>query len=225
MKLKLSLRLQTLADMIQPGSIVADIGTDHALLPAFLVQNQIIQKAYACDIAPGPLERAKTLIQKCALQDQIHTILCNGLREVPKDADTAVIAGMGFDTIKGILEADLTKLKQFRHIILQSNTGIEELRSWISSHHFTIVQERLVEDGHFYTMIDMNTDYHESLSEAEVRFGCGLDQQASFLPFWQFRQATVKTILQQMPTDHPKYAAYQQLLQSIDAKLAITKRS
>ncbi len=223
---KLSLRLQTLADMIQPGSIVADIGTDHALLPAFLVQNQIITKAYACDIAVGPLDRAKALIQEQGLQDQITAILGGGLSKVPEDADTAVIAGMGFDTIKMILEENLSKLYQFRHIILQANTGVEELRRWISDHHFTIIQERLVKDGHFYTMIDMNTAAHEPLSEAEIRFGCGLDQQASFLPYWQFRLTKLETILQQMPINHPKYFDYQQQLISIRNKLAdVRKRS
>lgn len=226
MKVKLSLRLQTLANMIQPGSIVADIGTDHALLPAFLVQNQIIPRAYACDIAVGPLNRAKSLIREYGLQDQITTILGGGLSRVPKDADTAVIAGMGYDTIKMILEEDLSKLCQFRHIILQSNTNVEELRGWISDHRFTIVQEKIIKDGHFYTMIDMNTEDHEPLSETEIRFGCGLDQQEDFRPYWQFRQASLETILRQMPKDHPKYSDYQKRLQSIQLKLEdITKRS
>lgn len=55
---KLSPRLKALAENISPGSVVADIGTDHALLPIYLVENDICKEVYACDIGDGPIDRA-----------------------------------------------------------------------------------------------------------------------------------------------------------------------
>ena len=61
--MKLSKRLQTIADFVKKNSVVADIGTDHAHIPIYLIKNNIIDKAYACDINKGPLEKAKENIE------------------------------------------------------------------------------------------------------------------------------------------------------------------
>ena len=101
----MNLRIQKIADMINKGVVLADIGTDHAFLPILAIKQKKVQKAYACDIAKGPLEIAKRNIQAENLDGQIETILSNGFEHVPQDVDVVVIAGMGYYTAKDILEA------------------------------------------------------------------------------------------------------------------------
>jgi len=93
----MNLRLNTLAQMVDPGSRVADIGTDHAYLPIELVKNKQINYAIASDIAKGPLQNAKNDIAEAGLQNKIETRLGPGLSTVNHndDIDTVVIAGMG----------------------------------------------------------------------------------------------------------------------------------
>ena len=90
--MKLSKRLQTIADFVKKGAVVADIGTDHAHIPIYLIKNNIISKAYACDINAGPLEKAKENINYYGVKN-IELRLSNGLEKLKTDeADTFIIA-------------------------------------------------------------------------------------------------------------------------------------
>ena len=48
--IKLTPRLKTVADMIEKCECFLDIGTDHAYLPAYIVENGIAKRAIASDI-------------------------------------------------------------------------------------------------------------------------------------------------------------------------------
>ena len=108
--MKLSKRLACIAGMVSKNSILADIGCDHGLLPISLIQQGVISKAYACDINPRPLQRAEEAIIQANCCGTISTILSDGLQQVPSDADCIVIAGMGFETIRNILENGIDRL-------------------------------------------------------------------------------------------------------------------
>ena len=57
--IKLSDRLQMIADEIKKGETVADIGTDHGLLPIFLYESGRSPRVILGDINKGPLEKAR----------------------------------------------------------------------------------------------------------------------------------------------------------------------
>ena len=125
----MNLRIQKIADMINKGVVLADIGTDHAFLPILAIKHKKVKKAYACDIAKGPLEIAKRNIQAENLDGQIETILSNGFEHVPLDVDVVVIAGMGYYTAKDILEAAGEKrLITCKQLIVEVNRKPELLR-------------------------------------------------------------------------------------------------
>ncbi len=163
-------RIRAVAGMVKPGSVLADIGTDHGQLPILLVKEQIIKKAYACDIAAGPLSAARDNIEKEGLSSKITVILSDGFDNVPDDADSAVIAGMGFYTARDIVEK--ADLKNYRELIIQVNGDHNLLREWISDHNWTISDEVLVHDRGFdYIAVKITFDYHSAYNEQQIWCG------------------------------------------------------
>ncbi len=146
--IKLTPRLQAIADRIPPGIRTVDVGTDHGYLPAWLVGQGICPGAWATDIQKGPLENARETVTREGLETQIELRLGPGL--VPMRGGTPqgiIIAGMGGILIAEILEADLKLAKQAEILILQPMSGFKELRRWLVTHGFRITDECLAQEG------------------------------------------------------------------------------
>jgi tRNA (adenine22-N1)-methyltransferase len=142
----LSPRLAAAANYVCRGEPLADIGTDHAYLPAHLVQTGAVPRAIAADVLPGPLEAARTTIAEAGLADQVELRLGNGLQVVtPGEVATATICGMGGPLIAEILAAGPTE--GLKRLVLQPMGGEEALRRWLAGHGWRITDEVLVEDG------------------------------------------------------------------------------
>ncbi len=144
----LSKRLVCCSEMVG-GLVVADIGTDHAQLPIHLVSSGRCDRAYACDIAEGPLSFARKNIDKAGLEDKIITVLSDGLTGLSDDSiSDIVIAGMGGEMIRDILSDGGDKAKS-ANLILQPNTRAWELIDWLSGNGFEIIRQKAVRDGKF----------------------------------------------------------------------------
>lgn len=194
-----NIRLETIADMVQEGMVVADIGTDHALLPILLVQSGKTNKVYACDIAEGPLSSAKENIEKHSMSDSIFPILSDGFEHVPLDAQIVVIAGMGYLSAKGILERNMDRLSSFQQIIAEINRDPHEMRRWISENHFTITDESYVhERKHDYEIISFTTKQHIPYTDMQIELGPVLmeKQEEGYLQYCQFMQEKLDSIIQ-----------------------------
>ena len=168
MKNNLSIRLNAVAKLIEDNKIVADIGTDHASLPIFLVKEGRCKKVYAADINTGPLEIAKKNIAAADLSDKIEVFLSDGLKNVPKDAEEIAIAGMGGELISEIIDAaPFTKSKKVG-LILQPMSKASFLRKYLYENGYYIVKEFAFFDaGHLYSVI--RAEYcGECISPAEV---------------------------------------------------------
>lgn len=145
--LSLPPRLQTVASLVRKGSFVADIGTDHAYLPIWLAENNMISGAVATDIAIGPLDRASRNIKSSNLPCKVSTALTPGLLGIEKYApDDICICGMGAETIIQILEASEYVNDLNVRLILQPMTKAELLRGWLCDNGFLIVDEKLCYD-------------------------------------------------------------------------------
>jgi len=143
---KLTPRLKTVAGMVRPGGIIADIGTDHAYLPVYLVKSGLNPKVLACDISEGPLERAKKTVLDYGAQDKVGLMLCDGLDGVDY-ADDIVIAGMGGELIAKIL-CRCAFVRDFRvALVLQPMTAVPELRSFLCKSGFEIKKESVAQEG------------------------------------------------------------------------------
>ncbi|SMC94203.1 tRNA (adenine(22)-N(1))-methyltransferase [Sporomusa malonica] len=153
--MKLGQRLKAIADMVPSGSTPADIGTDHAYLPIYLVQQNIVPCAIAGDVHQGPYLSAQNAVASVHLEHHIFVRLGNGLEVVkPGEADVVVIAGMGGATIIDILRSCPEVTRTLKRLILQPMIAASLVRNWLHTHSWQIVEEQLVEeDGKLYQII------------------------------------------------------------------------
>ncbi len=142
-------RLRMVASLVRAGSRVADIGTDHAYLPVYLVQAGVVPSGIAADIGEGPLDAAHHTVIAAGLGDSISLRLGDGLAPITADeVDDIVIAGMGGETIAAILAAAAWVKDARYRLVLQPMTRAEDLRRWLLYNGFTVIAERLVRDKH-----------------------------------------------------------------------------
>lgn len=153
--MELSERLQTIANFVEPGQVVADIGTDHGYLSAYLIEQDIAKQVIATDINEKPLQKAIDYINNNSLTDKIETRLGCGLEALSKgEADIVIIAGMGGHLIADIIETSKEVSKSVNTFILQPMTGEEELRDYLYKNKYTIIDEKLAREGkRFYHIL------------------------------------------------------------------------
>lgn len=148
----LSKRLLSIAGYVVPGNRVVDVGTDHGYIPIWLVEKGICSHVIASDIKEGPLKKAIENAAKSEVDDSIDFSLSAGLDGCSPDAvDTIIIAGMGGETIIGILNA--APWAKEKTLIIQPQTKIPELRSWMNENGYDITNASLVDDaGRIYVV-------------------------------------------------------------------------
>ena len=165
--MKLTPRLQAIADKVNKGNRVADIGTDHGYIPIYLIEKALSSKVIAADINEGPLDNARRQIQSKGLSHKITTRLGSGLRVLePSEVDTVIIAGMGGLLIRDILMDSPQITKTVKQFILQPMVAQAELREWLVNNGFKIVDEVLVKEGQKYYEIILAENGRQTVEEA-----------------------------------------------------------
>lgn len=134
----LSKRLDKIASYVDKGSFIADIGSDHCLLPIFLLSKGVISKAQAVDNKPGPYERMTKAIENSGYKGQISPSLSNGIENLDPDANVLILAGMGGFLISDILKAHPENLKNINTIIVDAHTDISAVYETLSSLSFEL---------------------------------------------------------------------------------------
>ncbi|MCL2864808.1 MAG: class I SAM-dependent methyltransferase [Lachnospiraceae bacterium] len=200
MKIKLSLRLDAVANLVSQGMFVADIGTDHAYVPIALVERGIVPKALAMDINKGPLQIARENIKTFGLEKQIETCLSDGLRALEDyKVESVVIAGMGGGLLMDILSASRTLLGSVKEFILQPQSELYKVRAFLLDQGFSFLAEEMVFDGgKYYPMMKVapvcfaNKDMC-AWSEVEITYGkLLLAQQHPVLKEYLLWKKTIK---------------------------------
>lgn len=213
--MKLSQRLSAIEQFVPQDCILADIGCDHAYLACSVVLNGKCLKSYACDVNVGPLKAAQSTIDENGCQNRVIPILSNGLQQVPSDANVCVIAGMGYETIKMILEEG--NLEQFDLLILQSNSNVDDLRRYVIESGFNIENETIVHEGHFYTILLVTKGQSVTYSKEDYLFGKYVCE--NFVEYWTFRLNRIHAILKQFSNDDPHRQQFEELYKTIENKL------
>lgn len=155
-QIKLSPRLQAIANRVPLQSSVVDVGTDHGYIPIWLAQKGTYGALAASDIHEGPLATAQKDAEHYGVADEIRFFRCDGLTFPGSDEfQTVLIAGMGGETIRGILES-APWTKDNRTLILQPNSKIEFLHEWLEHSGYTIQDVQLVRDsGRIYQILQV----------------------------------------------------------------------
>ncbi|MBG9790704.1 tRNA (adenine(22)-N(1))-methyltransferase [Brevibacillus laterosporus] len=188
MTLTISKRLQTIAAYCPKDALVADIGSDHALLASYLLVNNQARFVIAGELNEGPYQAALRQIATLTAKDRASVRKGDGLAVLaPNEAEVICIAGMGGQLIASILEAGLDKLGKVKRLILQPNVGEDTLRQWLYDHGYQLVAEEIVEeDGIIYEVLvaepgNPDEPYHSNKwSQAELmEIGPFLLQQQS----------------------------------------------
>lgn len=170
--IKLSERLQMVANFVSPGSRIADIGSDHAMLPIFLVQNEKCTSAIAGELNFGPYEAARKGIAAAGLSKAIEARRGDGLAVLQAgEADVITICGMGGSLMCDILEEGRKagKLDGVRELVLQPNVGESLVRTWLLQNGWYLNGETILEeDRKIYEILhavrdDKSADKNEAL--------------------------------------------------------------
>lgn len=154
----LSKRLQTVAGLVTSAGVIADIGTDHAYIPIYLLEEKRAVRAIAMDVNRGPLERAKEHVREAKLEELVDLRLSDGLERLnPGEADSVIIAGMGGGLVIRILEAGDKRAGAAhlaREYILQPQSELEKVREYLLGAGYRFVQEEMVlDEGKYYPMM------------------------------------------------------------------------
>lgn len=225
--LQLTPRLQAVAGLVPQGAAFADIGTDHAYLPVWLLLNGRIDRAIASDINAGPLSRARKTAEEYGCTARISFRLGAGLAEVrPEEADTVAIAGMGGETIAQILTDAPWLREQGTLLLLQPMSAPEDLRYYLWHNGYAIRSETLVREGQkFYLILEAAAGRDTPPGrEAEYRLGRVSDwapvdpARADYLAAEERRLAHAVEGLSRScrEEDAARLAVYRQVLQELD---------
>ena len=152
MGITLTERLRTIADMVDKGSRLADIGTDHGFIPIYLLTMGKIQYAVASDVHIGPLDKARENTLKYGVGEKMRLCRADGMEGLRQDeVDAVVIAGMGGELICRILDRVPQSVKT---LILQPMTDLENVRKKVHQIGFTLVREKIArEENKFYIVM------------------------------------------------------------------------
>ncbi|WP_214807484.1 tRNA (adenine(22)-N(1))-methyltransferase TrmK [Exiguobacterium sp. s102] len=201
-------RLKKVVSYIPQGAVLADIGSDHAFVPCYCIQQGLVERAIAGEVNVGPMEAAQGQVALVQLDEQIEVRLGSGLTVLTPGEVTAVtIAGMGGTLIATILDEGKAHLSGEERLILQPNVDAVDVRKWLLEHGYALLSEAIVkENGKIYEILvaekgeEMIYAEDADIRKWELLFGPQLmrEKAPAFIEKWQAEQQKRQFILEQM---------------------------
>lgn len=192
---RLSERLQMVADMVSVKNSVADIGCDHGYTSLYLAQSVGVRHVIAMDINRGPLERAREHILQAQVEDRIETRQSDGAKQLnPGEVEGMVISGMGGALMVKILSESRLVTASLKELIIQPQSELPLIRRYLHQAGFIIAQERMVVDADkFYVAIRAVPGQEEygtdQLAQIYYRYGkCLIEDKNQILKTFLLRE-------------------------------------
>ncbi len=146
-----SKRIEFIVSNLEKVTTLADIGTDHGYVPLLALRNELCEKAIACDINKDPLAKGKLNAILEGIDDKIEFRLGNGFEPLNiNEVEEVVIAGMGGNLIRDIIEKDLNKASSCNYLVLIPAQNPEVLREYLYKNDFEVIKEDLCFDEGIY---------------------------------------------------------------------------
>lgn len=132
--------------------VIMDVGTDHGYIAIELIKRNLADKVIASDINKDPLNKAKLNVTLEGLSNKIELRLGGGLTPVKEnEVNGILIAGMGGNLIRDILENDIKKVKNMDYLVLQPAQNPEVLREYLYISDYEIIDEDVCfDEGKYY---------------------------------------------------------------------------
>ena len=164
--MELSKRLNFIINNIDNSTVLADIGTDHGYIPLYATKNGLCSKAIAVDINKDPLDKARLNAILEGAGEELEFRLGDGLKPLEKDeAEVVIIAGMGGNLIRDILEESIDKVTSLNYLILVPAQNPEVLREYLYNNDYEIICEDLCEEeGIYYELFKVRKKDGESMA-------------------------------------------------------------
>lgn len=226
----LSYRMKQIAECVTAGNRLADIGTDHAWIPIYLVEQGVVPQAVALDVGEGPLNRARENIKKHGLSGHIECRLSDGFDKLSEqEIDSVIIAGMGGALMTHILERAGDAFAGSKELILQPQSEIHKVRSVLHQLQYRIVEERFFkDDGKYYHIIKALPGKEHYSKDWQYQYGVYLPNTGNecFRQFLLERQLKLSTIKERIALEEAKGIAQKtrNRLLSIDRELKELKQ-
>lgn len=221
MNIPLSDRLLACCQFVHPGDRVADIGCDHGYLGIHLLQTGVAKSVIESDVNEGPLQSAMRNAVKFGTKSKMTFCLSDGVKDIPRDFDVMVCAGMGADTIISILTAAPWLKEGNYRLILQCQSKRPELRRWLSDAGYRINRETLAKDGKFvYSIMDVTYAPDQSLTPAQCYLSPQLlESNHPLLPeyFARVKNGVEMTIFGLKRANDPKLSEFEAILADLTA--------
>lgn len=202
-KVELSKRLEKASNYAVYGKPILDIGSDHANLPIYLVQEGVVPTAIAGEVVLGPYQYAQSKVTDYGYENSISVRMGDGLEVIDskEPIGTIFICGMGGSLISKIVDEGLknNKVSRKTRLVLQPNHGERNVRQFLAEANYEIIEETILkEKGKYYEIIVAESaNVSPNYSNIEYEFGPKLLENPSivFLEKWQAKKLWIENLL------------------------------
>ena len=178
MAITLDARLSLAFDLYDPCDLAADIGTDHAHLPAALLQRGRCRHMILTDLSESALRNARDEMIRLRLTDRVSLRLGDGLEPLEEPCGVISVTGMGGRTVRDILLSGREKLRGAA-LILSAHTDLPLIREALNLiGYYPDREEPCFCAGRYYLVLRARPD-EKKLSSREIRLGGPLFASAS----------------------------------------------
>ena len=204
--IKLSNRLKKIAELVDFGASVIDVGTDHGYVPNFLCENKISRDIIATDISKNSLEKSIELTRELGNEKYIRNILANGI--VNENRDNIIIAGLGGIQIAEIILNSIEISEVSKKLILQPMQKANILRRELNNMGFAIIDEEIIfeDDRYFEIILARYSGKKEISEEIDFYFSKALIEKKDkvYLDFLRERKNDIEKILNSFVSDNSR---------------------
>lgn len=204
--INLSSRLKKIAELVDFGATVIDVGTDHGYVPNFLCEKKISRDIIATDISKNSLEKSIELTKKMGNEKFIRNILANGI--VKENRDNIIIAGLGGIQIAEIIFNSIEISRSAKKLILQPMQKTNILRRELNNMGFEIIDEEIIfeDDRYFEIIIAKFNGKKKSLDELDFYFSKSLINKKDkvYLAYLSERKVELEKILNKINKDNKR---------------------